>query len=129
MKCGLMIAVAVAMAFATTAETKVETTMSVARCQAVLKNGSQCGNQASKGEKFCWRHRGAAKAVQDTLDDASAGAGKAWGSTKQWSTNAWNSTKSGAKEAWQATKDAFEDARKGFNEMVGGKERKSAPAK
>ena len=89
---------------------KVEKTMSVSRCQAVLKDGSQCKYQAENGKDFCWRHRGAAKALRDTWDDAGEGANKAWKSTKTWSTNAWENTKSGANKAWQSTKEAFEEA-------------------
>ena len=88
----------------------VETTMSVARCQAVQKDGKQCPRQAPKGEKFCWRHRGAVKAVNETLDDAGEGAGKTWQSTKTWSTNAWETTKRGTNRAWTSTKEAFEEA-------------------
>ena len=92
------------------AETKVEATMAVARCQAILKDGMQCPYEAPKGGKFCWRHRGAVKAMNETMDDAGEGAGKAWQSTKTWSTNAWESTKRGTNKAWTSTKEAFEEA-------------------
>ena len=93
---------------------KVEKTMTVNRCQAVLKDGTQCKNQAEDGKEFCWKHR-TAKAVNETLTDTKEGGKKAWESTKTWSTNAWESTKSGAKEAWQNTKDRAKEAQEGWN--------------
>lgn len=89
---------------------KVEKTMSVSRCQAVLKDGSQCRHQAESGRDFCWRHRGAAKAIREKWAEASEGANRAWKSTKTWSTNAWESTKTGANRAWKSTQEAFEEA-------------------
>jgi len=53
------------------------------------------------------------KACKETADDTSNGAVKSW-----------NSTKSGAKEAWDATKDAFDGARVGMVELLGGKDAK-----
>ena len=97
-----------AVAFAEPA--KVETTMTVARCQHILKNGKQCPYQAEAGKTRCWRHRGAVQAVNDTLDDTGKGASKTWKSTKDWSTNAWESTKRNTNKAWQATQEAFEEA-------------------
>ena len=104
---------------------KVEKTMTVNRCQAVLKDGSQCKSPAEKGKDFCWRHR-TANAIHDTFNDTKTGGKKAWESTKTWSSNAWESTKSGAQEAWQATKDRAEEARVGWKELFGGKDGKSA---
>ena len=80
---------------------KVEKTMTVNRCQAVLKDGTQCKGQAEGGKK-------------------------AWESTKTWSTNAWESTKSGAKEAWQNTKDRAKEVQEGWNEIFGKESKKSA---
>ena len=104
---------------------KVEKTMTVNRCQAVLKDGSQCKSPAEKGKDFCWRHR-TANAIRDTLKDTKDGGKKAWESTKTWSTNAWESTKSGAKEAWQNTKDRAKEVQEGWNEIFGKKSKKSA---
>jgi len=91
------------------AEDKVQKTMTVQRCQATLKDGKQCSNQASDGAVYCWKHKGE-KSVQSAADDVSTGANKAWTSTKTWSTNAWENTKSGANKAWTSTCDAFEEA-------------------
>lgn len=103
--------VALVLAAAAVAEpAKIETTMTVARCRHVLKNGKQCPYQAEVGKTRCWRHRGAAQAVNDTLDDAGKGASETWKSTKDWSTNAWESTKRNTNKAWQATQEAFEEA-------------------
>ena len=93
---------------------KVEKTMTVNRCQAVLKDGTQCKSQVEDGKDFCWKHQ-TAKAVNETLTDTKEGSKKAWESTKTWSTNAWESTKSGAKEAWQNTKDRAKEAQEGWN--------------
>ena len=93
---------------------KVEKTMTVNRCQAVLKDGTQCKSQAEDGKDFCWKHQ-TAKAVNETLTDTKEGSKKAWESTKTWSTNAWESTKSGAKEAWQNTKERAKEAQEGWN--------------
>lgn len=122
------------------AQPKVDKTMTVARCQAIMKDGSQCPHPASEGKDRCWRHRGAVNAVGNAFDDAGkeAGeawlstkdwstnawrttksrAGKAWRSTKDWSTNAWQKTKTGADEAWQATKDAFDEAGEEISEEM-----------
>lgn len=85
-------------------------TMVVNRCQYTLKDGRQCVCQASNGQRFCWRHRGAAKVVGEAFQDAGQGASQAWSATVGASTNVWN-----------ATRDAAEDARKGFVELFGGK--------
>ena len=103
---------------------KVEKTMTVNRCQAVLKDGTQCKSQAEDGKVFCWKHR-TARAVDETLTDTKEGSKKAWESTKNWSTNAWESTKSGAKEAWQNTKDRAKEVQEGWNELFGSKDRKT----
>ena len=102
---------------------KVEKTMTVNRCQAVLKDGSQCKRQAEEGKDFCWTHQ-TAKTVNETLTDTKDGSKKAWESTKTWSTNAWESTKAGTKEAWQNTKDRAKEVQKGWNEIFGKKSRK-----
>lgn len=81
----------------------VEKTMTVPRCQAMLKDGTQCMSQVDPGKTYCWRHRGAAKAVKESMDDAGKGASKAWNSTKEWSTNAWHSTR----EAFEEFGDEF----------------------
>ena len=99
---------------------KVEKTMTVNRCQAVLKDGTQCKSQAEDGKDFCWKHR-TAKAFNETLTDTKEGSKKAWESTKTWSSNAWESAKSGTKEAWQNTKDRAKEAQEGWNEVFGGK--------
>ena len=99
---------------------KVEKTMTVNRCQAVLKDGTQCKSLAEEGKDFCWKHR-TAKAFNETLTDTKEGSKKAWESTKTWSSNAWESAKSGTKEAWQNTKDRAKEAREGWNEVFGGK--------
>jgi len=96
----------------------VEKTMSVPRCQAMLKDGTQCSAQVDPGATYCWRHRGAAKAVKETMDDAGKGASKAWTSTKNWTTNAWENTKSGTSKAWTATREAFEEAGEEFTKMM-----------
>lgn len=97
---------------------KVEKTMTVSRCQAVLKDGSQCRHQAENGKDFCWRHRGAAKAIRETWTEAGEGANGAWKSTKTWSSNAWESTKSGANKAWKSTQEAFEEAGDEFTKAL-----------
>ena len=102
---------------------KVEKTMTVNRCQAVLKDGSQCDRQAAAGKKFCWRHD-AAKSADEAAKDVSEGSKKAWQSTKTWSTNAWESTKSGWNKAVDATKESFDGARVGMVELLGGKDAK-----
>lgn len=102
---------------------KVEKTMTVNRCQAVLKDGTQCKSQAEDGKDFCWKHR-TAKAFNETLTDTKEGSKKAWESTKTWSTNAWESTKSGTKEAWQNTKDRAKEVQEGWNEIFGKKSKK-----
>ena len=102
---------------------RVERTMAVNRCQAVLKDGSQCDRQAADGKKFCWRHD-AAKSADETAKGVSEGGKKAWQSTKTWSTNAWESTKSGWNKAVDATKDSFDGARVGMVELLGGKDAK-----
>ena len=102
---------------------KVEKTMIVNRCQAVLKDGTQCRSLAEDGKDFCWKHR-AAKAVNETLTDTKEGGKKAWESTKAWSTNAWESTKSGWNKAVDATKDSMDSARVGMLELLGGKDAK-----
>ena len=104
---------------------KVEKTMTVNRCQAVLKDGTQCKSQAEDGKDFCWKHQ-TAKAVNETLTDTKEGSKKAWESTKSWSSNAWESTKSGTKEAWQNTKDRAKEVQEGWNEIFGKKSKKSA---
>ena len=104
---------------------KVERTMTVNRCQAVLKDGTQCKSRAEEGKDFCWKHQ-TANAVNETLTDTKEGGKKAWESTKTWSTNAWESTKSGAKEAWQNTKDRAREVQEGWNELFGGKDKKAA---
>lgn len=91
----------------------VEKTMPVARCQAILKNGSQCPYPAGKDEQFCWRHRGAAKKWNDTMADANKGANDAIKATRTWTTN-----------AWENTKKAVDGARTGLIEMLGGKDAK-----
>ena len=101
---------------------RVEPTMSVARCQAVLKDGSQCPHQAEDGKRFCWRHTGAVKAVNETVRDAGEGSRRAWQSTKTWSTNAWQATKSGWNKAVDATKESLDGARVGMVELLGGKD-------
>ena len=102
---------------------KVEKTMTVNRCQAVLKDGSQCGRQADEGRNYCWQHR-TVKAVNMTVKGAGDGGRKAWESTKSWSTNAWEATKSGWNKAVDATKDSFDGARVGVVELFGGKDAK-----
>ena len=102
---------------------KVERTMTVNRCQAVLKDGAQCKSQAEEGKDFCWKHQ-TAKSVNETLTNTKEGSKKAWESTKSWSTNAWESTKSGAKEAWQTTKDRVQEVQEGWNEIFGKKSKK-----
>ena len=102
---------------------KVEKTMTVNRCQAVLKDGSQCKGKAEDGQDFCWKHR-ATKAVSETLMDTKEGGKKAWQSTKTWSTNAWETTKSGWNKAVDATKDSIDGARVGMVELLGGKDAK-----
>ena len=97
---------------------KVEKTMTVNRCQAVLKDGTQCKSQAEDGKDFCWKHR-TAKAVNEALTETKEGSKKVWESTKTWSTNAWESTKSGARDAWQNTKDRAMEAQEGWNEIFG----------
>ena len=106
---------------------KVEKTMTVNRCQAVLKDGTQCKSQAEEGKDFCWKHR-TAKAVNDTLTDTKEGSKKAWESTKSWSSNAWESTKSGTKEAWQNTKDRAKEVQEGWKEIFGKKPKKEKQA-
>ena len=100
---------------------KVEKTMTVSRCQAVLKDGTQCKSRAEDGKDFCWKHR-TAKAFNETLTDTKEGSKKAWESTKTWSTNAWESTKSGWNKAVDATKDGVNGARVGMVELLGGKD-------
>ena len=100
---------------------KVEKTMTVNRCQAVLKDGTQCKSQAEDGKDFCWKHR-TAKAFDETLTDTKEGSKKAWESTKTWSTNAWESTKSGWNKAVDATKESVDGARVGMVELLGGKD-------
>ena len=102
---------------------KVEKTMTVNRCQAVLKDGTQCKGQAEAGKDFCWRHK-TAKAVNESLTDTREGGKKAWESTKTWSSNAWESTKSGTREAWQNTKDRAKEVQEGWNEIFGKKSKK-----
>ena len=97
---------------------RVERTMTVNRCQAVLKDGTQCKSQAEEGKDFCWKHR-TANAVNETLTDTKEGGRKAWESTKTWSSNAWESTRSGAKDAWQNTKDRAKEVQEGWNELFG----------
>ena len=106
---------------------RVEKTMTVNRCQAVLKDGSQCRNQAETGKEFCWKHR-TAKAVDDTMKDAGEGGKKVWQTTKTWSTNVWESTKSGWNKAVDATRESLDDARVGMGELFGGKDVKKAAA-
>ena len=105
---------------------RVEKTMTESRCQAVLKDGTQCKSQAEDGKDFCWKHR-TAKAFDETLTDTKEGSKKAWESTKTWSTNAWESTKSGAKDAWQNTKDRAKEVQEGWNEIFGKKSKKEKP--
>ena len=100
---------------------KVEKTMTVNRCQAVLKDGTQCKSRAEEGKDFCWKHR-TAKAFNETLTDTKEGSKKAWESTKTWSTNAWESTKSGWNKAVDATKESVDGARVGMVELLGGKD-------
>lgn len=54
---------------------KVEKTMTVNRCQAVLKDGTQCKGQAEDGKDLCWKHQ-TAKAVNETLTDTKEGGKK-----------------------------------------------------
>jgi len=103
----------------------VEETMSVARCQAIIKKGKQCPYPAESGKIYCWRHRGAVKAINETVDDAGKGAKEMWTDTKTATTNAWHHTKNGAVSAWDATKDAVDEARVGLVELLGGKDAKS----
>ena len=107
---------------------EVEKTMVVSRCQAMLADGTQCAHQAGEGETCCWRHRGAVKAVNDTVKDAGEGGKKAWQSTKTWSSNTWSSTKSGWNKAVDVTKETFDDARVGMIELLGGKDAKKGAA-
>ena len=104
---------------------KVERTMTVNRCQAVLKDGTQCKSQVEGGKDFCWKHR-TAKAFNETLADTKEGSKKAWESTKSWSTNAWESTKAGWNKAVDATKDSVDGARVGMVELLGGKDAKKS---
>ena len=120
----LLVAGMCGVAVAATNAVQVVGTMTVRRCQAVLKDGRQCPYQAEGGQDFCWRHRGAAKAVKDAVDDAGKGANQAWQATKTWSTNAWQTTRDGVDKAMDATRDAVEDARVGLVEMLGGKDAK-----
>ena len=106
--------VAVSMACADDKPVKITATMEVPRCQAVLDDGSQCKHQVEAGKRFCWRHSGAVKTLNQTWKDAGKGANNAWRSTKEWSTNTWEATKSGAQKAWEATKERAEEARTGF---------------
>ena len=99
---------------------RLAATKSVPRCQAVLDDGKQCENEADPDTKFCWRHRGAAKAVGDAAHGAGEGMKSAWTATKAWSTNAWEATKQGVGTAVDATKDAAESARVGIVELFGG---------
>ena len=99
---------------------KVEKTMTVNRCQAVLKDGMQCKSQVEEGKDFCWKHR-TARAFNETLTETKEGGKKAWESTKTWSTNAWESTRSGTREAWQNTKDRAKEVQEGWNEIFGKK--------
>lgn len=102
----------------------VEKTMSVVRCQAVLKDGTQCEHQAEAGKSYCWRHHGAARTVQRTVQDIGKGTEKAWQSTKEFSTNAWQKTKQGAKDFWEGAKERADEARVGMVELFGGKDAK-----
>ena len=121
----LIFAVVSCMGIASTgAEPKVERTLSVPRCQAVLDSGKQCPYQAQKGERYCWRHRGAVKVINETMTDAGKGANRAWQSTRTWTTNAFESAKNGASRAVDATEKALEEARVGLNDLLGGKEPK-----
>ena len=125
---GLVLAVAFAVVstnalFVKKASGKVEKTMTVNRCQAVLKDGSQCKSKAEEGKDFCWMHQ-TAQAVNETLTGTQKGGKKVWQSTKTWSTNAWESTKSGWNRAVDATKDSVEGARIGLVELLGGKDAK-----
>ena len=95
---------------------KVEKTMTVNRCQAVLKDGTQCKSQAEDGKDFCWKHR-TVNAVNETLTDTKEGSKKAWESTKSWSTNVWETTKSGAKDVWQNTKDRAKEVQEGWSDI------------
>ena len=104
---------------------RVERTMTVNRCQAVLKDGTQCKSRAEDGKDFCWKHQ-TAKAVNETLTDTKEGGKKAWMSTKTWSTNAWESTKSGWNKAVDATKSGVDGARVGMVELLGGKDAKKS---
>jgi len=99
---------------------KPETTMQVARCLALDEKGAQCRHQADAGKKYCWRHRGFVKAMNDTVDDTGKGASKSWDATRQWSTNTWQKTKSGARSALDSTKEAVNEACENFVEMFGG---------
>ena len=47
---------------------KVEKTMTVNRCRAVLKDGMQCKSRAEEGKDFCWKHQ-TAKAVNHEIAD------------------------------------------------------------
>ena len=103
---------------------KVEKTMAVNRCQAVLKDGSQCKCHAENGKDFCWKHQ-TSNALNETMTDAKEGGKKAWQSAKNWSTNAWESTKSGWNKAVDATKESVDGARVGMVELLGGKDAKT----
>lgn len=95
-------------------EVKVEKTMTVARCQAILKDGTQCRYQAESGQTYCWRHRGLVKKAKSTWTNATAKADSTWERTKK-----------GANEAWTATCDAFSEAGEEFVKLFKGKTQKS----
>lgn len=106
--------------FANTKTNTIEKTMTVSRCQAVLKDGSQCDRQVEAGRPFCWQHR-ASKAVDQAVKGVGDGSQKAWKDTKAWSTNTWESMRSGWNKAVDATKDSVKGVRKGMAEFIGGK--------
>ena len=143
MRCAAALLVGTGVAAAALAggsQVKLEKSLTVPRCQAVLADGSQCPQPADKDTGRCWRHRGAAKAVNDAVTEAGKELDAAWTEMRDWSTNAWQETKSGAGravkgsrewatnaweqtargtgEAWGATKDAFEEAGKEISEDV-----------
>jgi len=121
MKKAIMLAIGCSLACGIcVAAAQVEKTMTVARCQAVGKDGRQCTQRVEDGKTYCWRHQ-SQKNLNEMADDTARGASETWQATKTWSTNAWEKTCSGAMSAVQATEDAAKSLRKDFIEMFGEK--------
>ena len=94
----------VAAALAGGSQVKLEKSLAVPRCQAVLADGSQCPQPADKDTGRCWRHRGAAKAVNDAFSEAGKELDAAWTEVRDWSTNAWQETRASAGRAWTGSR-------------------------